>query len=241
LQAKVFLTGRHIDSVQAVAETIISSGGKAEAAQVDAHNESAIESHMSEVVEKSGGIDISFNAIGIHALEVRDRNLQGVPFVELALESFSLPIETYTTSHFLTARSAVRQMLKKKSGAILMHTPEPARLGAPLLGEWLPRGRRLSPLSRGLSAEYGAQGIRSICLRSTGLPETETIGIIFGIHAKVIGIPQEQFQGMIESMTHTRRSTTLKELADAAIFAVSDMSHGMTGTVLNVTGGLIVD
>jgi enoyl-[acyl-carrier-protein] reductase (NADH) len=42
-------------------------------------------------------------------------------------------------------------------------------------------------------------------------------------------------------MTHTKRSTTSKNLADAAVFAVSDMAHRMTGTVLNITGGLIDD
>jgi len=57
----------------------------------------------------------------------------------------------------------------------------------------------------------------------------------------VIGISSEQFRGMIEGMTHRRRSSTLKDLADAAIFAASDLSKGMTGAVINLTGGMISD
>jgi hypothetical protein len=46
---------------------------------------------------------------------------------------------------------------------------------------------------------------------------------------------------MVESMTHRRRSTTLAELADVAAFMASDRAAAMTGTVANLTGGIIVD
>jgi NAD(P)-dependent dehydrogenase (short-subunit alcohol dehydrogenase family) len=98
-------------------------------------------------------------------------------------------------------------------------------------------GAAMEALSRNLSAEFGSQGIRSICLRSTGIPETGTIDISFGIHAKAMGISREQFQSLMEGMTHTRRSTTLTELANAAVFVASDQACGMTVAVVNLTGG----
>jgi len=57
----------------------------------------------------------------------------------------------------------------------------------------------------------------------------------------VIGISSEQFRGMIEGMTHGPRSSTLKDLANAAVFAASDLSRGTTGAVINPTGGIIWD
>jgi NAD(P)-dependent dehydrogenase (short-subunit alcohol dehydrogenase family) len=132
-------------------------------------------------------------------------------------------------------------MLKKRSGVILIHTPEPARLGAPLVGGMAPAWAAMEALSRDLSAEFAAQGVRTVCLRSTGLPETATIDVVFGLHAKAIGISREQFQAMLEGMSHIRRSTTLKEVAEAAVFAVSDLASSMTGAVVNLTGGRIAD
>ena len=64
---------------------------------------------------------------------------------------------------------------------------------------------------------------------------------MFGLHAKAIGISREQFQSMIEGMSHRRRSTTLAELADVAVLMASDRAAAMTGTVANLTGGIIVD
>ena len=234
--AAVFLTGRNLAAVDAVAEDIVAAGGSAETARVDALDEAAVEKHLGAVVEKAGRVDVSFNAIGIP-----QQGIQGMPLAELPAESFALPIMTYAQSHFLTARAAGRRMLEKRSGVILMHTPSPARLAAPLVGGMGPAWAAMEALSRALSAELGPHGIRAICLRTTGIPETRTIEIVFGLHAKAIGITREQFQSMIEQMSHRRRSTTLAELADTAAFMASDRASAMTGTVANLTGGLIVD
>ena len=240
--ARVFLTGRTTAKVEAVARRIESNGGVAEAAQVDALDEAPIEKHLESVVSKAGGIDISFNAIGVPALVVADKGMQGVPLTEISLESFIYPITTYTRSHFLTGRAAARRMTQaKKPGVILMHTPEPARVGLPLLGGMAPAWAALEAICRSFSAEFAAYGIRAVCLRSTGLPETPTIEIVFGIHAKVLGIEREAFQRFGESTSHTRRSTTLKELTNAAVFLVSDLAAGMTGTVANLTAGKASD
>jgi NAD(P)-dependent dehydrogenase (short-subunit alcohol dehydrogenase family) len=99
----------------------------------------------------------------------------------------------------------------------------------------------MEALSRALSAEFGPHGIRAVCLRSTGIPETKTIDVVFGLHANAIGISREQFQAMIEQMSHRHRSTTLAELADVAALMASDRAAAMTGTVANLTGGIIVD
>ena len=129
----------------------------------------------------------------------------------------------------------------QKSGVIMMHTPEPARLGAPLVGGMGPAWAAMEAFNRNLSAEFASHGIRAICLRSSGLPETHTIDVVFGLHAKALGISREQFRGFVEGMSHRKRSTTLAEVADAAAFLASDKASGMTGTVANLTGGLIVD
>jgi NAD(P)-dependent dehydrogenase (short-subunit alcohol dehydrogenase family) len=234
--AKVFLTGRHLKSLEALAMDIVGAGGTAEATAVDALDEQAVENHMKAVVEKAGTIDISFNAIGIP-----QEGIQGIPLAELSVESFSLPISTYTRSHFVTAKTAARRMIKQHSGVILMHTPEPARLGAPLVGGMGPAWAALEGLNRALSAECGPHGVRAVCLRTTGIPETATIDVVFDLHADAAGITRQEFQSLVEGMTHRHRSTTLRELAHAAVFVASDMALAITGTVVNLTGGGIVD
>lgn len=239
--ARVFLTGRRLSPVNVVAEQISTEGGTADADQVDALDEQSVEEHLRAVAEKAGKIDVSFNAIGIPATEVARQRMQGLPFTQLPLEAFSLPIATYTRAHFVTARAAARRMVEQRSGVILMHTPEPARLGVPLVGGMGPAWAAMEALCRNLSAEVASYGVRVVCLRTTGLPETATIDVVFGIHAEALGITPKQFRELLESRSHTRRSTTLAQLTDAAVFLASDRAAGMTGTVANLTGGEVVD
>jgi len=112
--AKLFLTGRYWAPVESVAKDIVAAAGSAEAAEVDALDERAVDKHLQSVIDKAGRVDISFNAVGIP-----NARILGVPLVELDVEQFSLPITTYATSYFLTARLAARRMVANKSGVIM--------------------------------------------------------------------------------------------------------------------------
>src|SRR5271155_4610184 len=125
--AKLFLTGRLRAPVAAVAKDVVSAGGAAEAAEVDALDEPAVGKHLQSVIDKAGRVDISFNAIG-----VPDAKILGVPLVEMDIEQFSLPISMYIRSYFLTARMAARRMVPNKSGVIMTVTALPSRTGTRL-------------------------------------------------------------------------------------------------------------
>ena len=50
--AKLFLTGRRRAPVEAVAKDIVSAGGSAEAAEVDALDEQAVDEHLRSVIDR---------------------------------------------------------------------------------------------------------------------------------------------------------------------------------------------
>lgn len=234
--ARVFLTGRNRSPLEAVAKEISAAGGTAEVEPVDALDANAVERHVAGVAARAGSIDISFNAMGIP-----QQGVQGTPLVELAPESFRLPVMSYATSHFLTARTAARRMIEQGSGVILTLTATPARLAAPLVGGMAAAWAAVEALSRTLAAELGPHGVRVVCIRPDAIPETDTIDAVFGLHAKTIGIEREEFQAMMEGLTLRRELPTLTELANVAAFVASDQARAMTGTVVNLSGGSIVD
>jgi NAD(P)-dependent dehydrogenase (short-subunit alcohol dehydrogenase family) len=234
--ATVFLTGRQLAPVEAVAKDIVSAGGRAEAAEVDALDERAIDRHLQSVIDKAGRIDISLNAIGIP-----DTKILGVPLVDLPVDQFALPIAAYTTAYFLTARLAARRMIANKSGVIITVTALHSRTGIPLVGGFGPAMAAKEALTRDLSAELAPHGIRVVGLRPQAMPETRTIEEAFEARANTLGITWEQWQQVLASRTHTRRLMTLAEMADAAVFIASDRASGMTGTTLNLTMGCLDD
>jgi NAD(P)-dependent dehydrogenase (short-subunit alcohol dehydrogenase family) len=235
--ANLFLTGRHLAPVEAVAKEVVSAGGSAEAAEVNALDEQAVDDHLQSVIDKAGRVDISFNAVGIP-----DTNILGVPLVELDVERFSLPIATYATSYFLTARLAARRMVPNKSGVIMTVTTLHSRTGLPLAGGYGPAQAAKEALTRDLSAELAPQGIRVVGLRPQAMPES--VGSrrrFFEPRAKASGMTWEQFQELLASRTHPRRLMTLEEMANMAVFMASDKASGMTGTIVNLTMGSLDD
>jgi NAD(P)-dependent dehydrogenase (short-subunit alcohol dehydrogenase family) len=233
--AELFLTGRTLAPVEALAKDIVSAGGSADVAEVDALDEQAVEDHLQSVIDTAARMDISFNAIGIPNPRIR------VPLVELDVEQFSLPIATYTRSYFLTARLAARRMVATRSGVIMAVTSTPSRTGTPLVGGGGPAMAAVEALTRGLSAELAPQGIRVVGLRPQGMPETLRIQESFGSYANASGMTWEQFQELLAGRTHTRRLSTLDEMANAAVFLASDKASGMTGTTVNLSMGSLDD
>jgi NAD(P)-dependent dehydrogenase (short-subunit alcohol dehydrogenase family) len=234
--ARVFLTGRELAAVEVVAREVVSAGGSAEAAEVDALDAQAVDKHLQSVIDKAGRVDISFNAVGIPNAKV-----VGVPLAELELEHFSLAIVTYLTSYFLTARLAARHMIPNKSGVIMTVTALHSRIGLPLVGGYGPAQAAKEALTRELSAELAPQGIRVVGLRPQGMPETRTIKDAFEPRAKASGMTWEQWQELLASRTHPRRLMTLEEMANVAVFMASDQASGMTGTTVNLTMGSLDD
>ena len=232
--AKVFLTGRTKTRLDAIAKEIEFDGGEIETASLDAMDEQAVEKHLNDILQKVGKIDISFNAIGIP-----QKGIQGIPLTELPVESFMLPITTYTKAHFVTSKAAARRMVKQGHGVIMMHTPNASRTSNPFVGGMVPAWAAMEALCRSLSVECGQYGVRAVCLLTTGIPGTPLIDEVWDIHGKSHGVSFEQFNSVMEGMTHRHRLTSLKELTDAAIFATSDEGSAITGTIFNLSAGMV--
>jgi NAD(P)-dependent dehydrogenase (short-subunit alcohol dehydrogenase family) len=224
--ARVLVTGRDMAKLDALASHV-----GAEAAQVDALDTRAVEEHL----ERAGGVDISFNAIGPGPAPQR------LPLTELAVDAFTRPIAFYTTSNFITATAAARHMSTRGSGVILTLTALPGRVPTNLIGGQAPAWAAVEAFSRSLALEVGSAGVRVVCLRSHAIPETPLIEHNFATASAAAGVEPAQFQAMLEQSTLLKRLPTLAEVADTAAFVASDGAGAMTGAVVNLSAGGFTD
>jgi 3-oxoacyl-[acyl-carrier protein] reductase len=225
--AKVFLSGRDLPPIEAAAREIVAGGGQAEATRVDALDENAVDQNTASVADKTGRLDVVLNAIGFNPV-------QGIPLIELDREDFVAPISNWTTTQFLTARSAARYMVQKGSGVILTLSASPARLAIASTGGFGVACAAIEGLTRTLAAELSPHGIRVVCVRPHRIGDT-----LGGISD--FPMAKEEFRSFIEDMTLLRRLPTLNEVAQTAAFLASDHAGAMTGTVANLTCGMSVD
>jgi len=105
-----------------------------------------------------------------------------------------------------------------------------------------PAWAAIESLTRTLAGELGSFGIRVICLRADGISETAAIDEVFSLHAAGAGMSsREEFQSLMENRTLLGRLPKLSEVANTAVFIASDQASAMTGTVVNVSCGSVVD
>jgi NAD(P)-dependent dehydrogenase (short-subunit alcohol dehydrogenase family) len=232
--AVVFLTGRHLVPVQALAEEIRAGGGTAHAAEVDALDAAAVDDHTAAVLARSGRIDISFNLIS-------NDHLQGTPLVDLAVDDLVAPISARLTTQFLTARAAARQMIKQRGGVVLLLTAQVGRTAWPLVGGFGVACAALEGFARSLAAEVGPYDVRVVCLRSSGSPDAPNVDAAWERHAERADSDQREWHAYMTERTLLRRLPRLSEVADVAVLMASDRASAVTGAVTNVTCGEVVD
>ncbi|MER6667864.1 SDR family oxidoreductase [Amycolatopsis japonica] len=221
--ATVHLTGRTLKKLDALADEIRAAGGKAETAEFDALDETAIVEHAASVASTAGSVDISMNVI-------THNDVQGTPLVEMSLEDLESPVRTAVRTNFLTARAAARHMIEQGSGVILMFGGDGDPLPGYHLGGLQVAFSAMEALRRGLACELGPQGIRVVTLRTGGIPETIPAGA---------GL-DDAIRDMVDA-TMLKRTASLEDVARVAAFAASDHARSMTATALNISCGTMVD
>jgi NAD(P)-dependent dehydrogenase (short-subunit alcohol dehydrogenase family) len=230
--ARVFLAGRTPETLDAVAKDISAAGGSAEVAVVDALDEQAVDAHVQDVVSKAGSVDVSFNLIS-------RGDVQGTPLVQMAKDDLLRAVVTGLQSSFLTARAAARRMIEQGSGVIL-HLNSASGAGAfPGMGSTGPADAATETFMRYLAAEVGPSGVRVCGIWTAGVAETlsdEKISAVGGDGAPTAQTAME----MIAGMSALRRTPRLADVADVAAFLASDRAAGVTGSMVNVTAGLVL-
>jgi NAD(P)-dependent dehydrogenase (short-subunit alcohol dehydrogenase family) len=219
--AKVFLAGRTLATLDEVAADIRARGGAAETAQVDAMDKANVDAHADQVAKTAGSIDVSFNAVAVS-------NVQGIALTEISLDDFLAPVTGICRTNFLTATAAARHMTAQGSGVIVMLTASAAKESRHQMGGFSLACASIEALARGLAGEVGRQGVRVVGLRANFTPQT------------IPGMNDEDFPQLIKD-TLLGRLPSLADLAGTAVYLASDAAGAVTGAMVNLTCGAIID
>jgi 3-oxoacyl-[acyl-carrier protein] reductase len=223
--AHVVLAGRTEATLEAVAGPIREAGGAVETAVVDALDERSVDEHADAMAAALGSIDISFNVIG-HPWA------HGTPLHEMTVDDFLAPVQVAARTTFLTARAAARHMIPRRSGVILAFGGPGDRSGP--LRDYFIGGTQVAfdaieAMRRQLAAELGPHGIRVVTLATGGISET------------LPGEPGGEIDEMIAAQALLGRPANLEDVGNVAVFAASDWARSVTGAIVNMSCGALVD
>jgi NAD(P)-dependent dehydrogenase (short-subunit alcohol dehydrogenase family) len=232
--AKVYVTARNLDAVRVLAQEIKADGGRAEFSKVDALNEAEIDSLLKKVVSENGTVDVVFNGIGVSYTEMGGRP----PTTVATFEQFMAPMEKICGSQFLTSRMAAKYMAQTRSeGTILLHTAALSRSKFPNLAGITAASAAVEGMTRVMATEWGADGIKVICICSGAIMETKRISGWIESSAKHLGIPSEQMIAQYKAFDILKTSPTLKQVGGTAVFLASETGVAFNSHIVDVDCG----
>jgi 3-oxoacyl-[acyl-carrier protein] reductase len=222
--ARVAICARRQEPLDRAAAEIRKTGGDVLAVAADMSKKADVERFMKAVVDKFGRVDILVNNAGT--------SMRG-KFLELDDEKWSSDLELKVFGAIRCTRLAVPHMKKNRDGRIVNITISGAKQpGAESYPTSVSRAAGLA-LTKALSKEYAADNIRvnTVCIGK----------IKSGQHERRYtreGKTAEAYYKETSKDIPLGRVGEAEEVADVITFLVSDAASYVTGTSINLDGGI---
>ena len=224
------LTGRTLQTLEATAERVAAAGSEAVTVPGDASDEQHIERVFEAAEDRFGGCEAVLHAAATHGTPMR--------LSEMSTDEWEMVMRTNLRSTFLCTRAALRQMLPRGRGSIVLVASAGVLRGFPLAAPYAATKSALLGYARTLAAEVGPEGVRVNVLTPGANPDTAIFHSAMPGIAREMGYSEEEMVPLLEGMSALRRPCTAAELARAAAFLLTDDASAMTGQNLVVDAGL---
>lgn len=222
--AKVVIAEINEENGKAVEEKINNNGGEALFIKTDISNEENVKKTIDETMSKYDRIDILFNNAGI-GYSAKDKytmdNLINTP-----LDDWKAIININLNGMYLMSKYVLPIMIEQKSGSIVNNSSMNALVGESGADAYTATKGGIVSLTRVMAKDYAKYNIRVNCI-APGAIETPMI-------APVLDIPEvvAEFE-----KCPLGRVGQPEEIANAALFLVSEEASYITGVILPVDGG----
>lgn len=198
---------------------IESAGGKGEVRRFDVTDAAAVDEAIRDVVKTHGRLDILVNNAGIAVDQL---------LLRISAEDIERTFSTNVSGAIFCAKSAIRPMMKKRTGRIINLSSVVAELGNAGQGVYSASKAALLGLTKSLAREYASRGV-TVNAVAPGFIDTDMTSSL-----------PEQAQQWIISQTPLARVGKAEEVAAAVAFLASDEAAYITGQVVRVNGGMYV-
>jgi 3-hydroxybutyrate dehydrogenase len=226
--ARVAIVDINAEGAQRVAAQILNDGGQAMAVTLDVTDESQVNTGITKVAQAYERIDVLVSNAGIQVV---------APLQQLTLSSWKDLLAIHLDGAFLVTRAALPYMYEQRGGSVIymgsVHSKEASVLKAP----YVTAKHGLIGLAKVVAKEGAPYGVRAnvIC---PGFVRTPLVERQIPEQARALGISeQEVIRNVMLKDTVDGEFTTLRDVAEAALFFAAFESNALTGQSLVVSHG----
>src|SRR6187200_1241805 len=215
--ATVIAAARTADALERVVEEIRGAGGAASAAALDLSDSASIEAAAKSAIAAHGEVHVLVNNAG-----VTEDNL----ILRMSRDAWDKVLATNLTGVFLLTQAIVKSMVRKRYGRIVNVTSVVGLMGNAGQANYAASKAGLIGLTKSVARELASRNVTCNAVAPGFIATAMTDKMTDDAKAKLSGeIPLE-------------RLGTPEDVAAAVAYLASEEASYVTGTVLNVSGGL---
>ncbi len=196
-------------------------GGRALSQAVDVRRKDQIEAAIARVLDEWGRIDILVNNAGIYEL---------LPAEEISEEQWDRMLSINLKGTFFCCQAVIPIMKRQGQGRIISMASSAGKTGGTLAG-----------------AHYAVSKAGIICLAKQLARELGPFGVTVNavapgrIDTPMIHVASDEENEAFRLRTPLGRLGTAEDVAGAVVFLASDEASFITGEIMDVNGGLLID
>ena len=218
--ARVVAAARSEAKLDEVVGEIAAAGGQAHPLPLDLARPEEVPARLARLQ----GLPTEWNEIGIlvNNAGVTDDGL----FARMSLEQWDRVLTTNLTGTFAVTRELVRGMMRLRWGRIVCVSSVVGLMGNPGQANYAASKAGMIGFCKSLARELGSRSITA-----------NAVAPGYVVTAMTEGLP-EKGREALEANIALRRLGTVDDVAAAVLYLCSEEASYVTGTVLNVSGGL---
>lgn len=210
----------HPETAEDVVNRIKAKGRRAVALEADVSDPAAVARMFQQMDESFGGIDILLNNAGVDGHKALSW--------EAEVEQWQKVISINLLGSYYCAREALKRMTAQRSGVVLCTSSVHEVIAWSGYSAYTASKGGMSMMAKTLAQEAGEYGVRVLSIAPGAIATP--------INASVLDDPawQQDLMGKVA----IKRVGKTEDVANLALFLVSDLASYMTGTTVFVDGGM---
>lgn len=208
------------EDVERLIEELKSYGTNIVAVKCDISDEEEVKNFIAESKKQLGGIDILINNAGI----TKDGLL-----MRMKEKDFSDVLDVNLKGTFITTREAASIMMKQRHGKIINISSVVGVIGNAGQCNYAASKAGVIGFSKSVARELASRNI-TVNVVAPGFINTDMTGVL----------PEKVKESMLQGIP-LKRIGEPKDIANAVLFLASDLSNYITGQVINVDGGMVMN
>jgi len=207
------------DEAEKVAESLKGFGIQSFAVRTDVSDLSSVQELISKTVETFGSVDYLINNAGV----TRD-NLS----IRMSEDQWDLVLDINLKGTFLCSQAAAREMMKKRFGRIVNISSVSGILGTAGQANYASSKAGVIALTKSFARELGGRNITANAI-APGFIITEMTDQL-----------SDEVKNAYLSQIPLKRGGTPEDITEVVKFLISPSASYITGTTINVSGGLLI-